>query len=63
MDFLCGLICFLNWGGLDWFEPETVLESTMNFLQVSHTASACGVSPLGLHAPVELSDLLFRVGT
>lgn len=51
----------LRWGALDRLESETILESSVHFLQVPHSTSTGRVPPLGLHAPVELSDLLFWV--
>jgi hypothetical protein len=42
---------------------ETVLETTVDFLQVSHAAGTSGLSSLTLFGPVERSNLGGRVST
>lgn len=53
---------FLGWAVFDWFKSETIIESSVDLLEISHSAGSSGVSPLGFHAPVELSDSFLWVG-
>lgn len=53
----------LNWTRFDWSKLESVLEPSVDFLEISHAASAGSAPPLSLHTPVELPDALLWIST